>query len=110
MREVVQLSSGGESLRLVFSNRYGKVPLLIGEGRVALSLRGSETIGGSGHAVTFGGQRSVTVPSGANGISDPLRMKAGPQLATRTILPGPVYGAAKPFSVQTTSPRRGRWP
>jgi lysophospholipase L1-like esterase len=78
IRELVQLSSGGESLRLVFSNRYGSVPLVIGEVRVALALHESETVGGTDRAVTFGGQRSVTVPPGADGISDPLRMKAGP--------------------------------
>jgi lysophospholipase L1-like esterase len=91
IREVVQLSSGGDSLRLVFSNRYGKVPLVIGEVRIALSLRDSETIGGTDRAVTFGGQRSLTVPPGADGISDPLRMKAGPlaRLAISSFFPQP---------------------
>lgn len=91
IREVVQLSSGGESLRLVFSNRYGSAPLVIGEVRIAVSLRESATIGGTDRAVTFGGQRSVTIPPGADGISDPLRMKAQPlaRLAISSYFPQP---------------------
>jgi lysophospholipase L1-like esterase len=90
VRETVQLSSGGTALRLVFSNRYGRTPLVIGEVRVALSLHGSETIGGTDRVVMFGGQRSVTLPPGADGVSDPVTMNAEPlaRLAVTSYFPG----------------------
>jgi lysophospholipase L1-like esterase len=105
IREVVQLSSGGETVRLVFSNRYGSAPLVIGEVRVALALRETQTVGGSDRAVTFGGQRSVTIAPGANGISDPLRMAAQPlaRLAISSYFPQPTSVSSFHWGDQQTA-------
>jgi lysophospholipase L1-like esterase len=89
VREVVQLSAGGNAMRVVLSNRYGDQPLVIGEVRVAPALHGAAVVGGSEHVLTFGGQRSVTVPPGAPAISDPVEMTVAPlsRLAITTYFP-----------------------
>lgn len=89
VRDVVRISAGGRRVRLVFSNRYGTAPLTIGEVRVALSPGGPATIAGTGRAVTFNGERAVTLPPGAPAVSDPLDMPLAPltQLAVSSYYP-----------------------
>lgn len=78
IREVVQVSAGGNAVRIVLSNRYGAQPLVVGEVCVALALQGAAVEPGSSHAVTFGGKRSLTVPAGAPAVSDPVEMAVAP--------------------------------
>lgn len=90
IREVVQLSAGGKTLRLLLSNRYGDKPLEIGEVRVATSLGGAATVAGSDRIVTFGGQRALSVPPGASAFSDAVAIDASPlsSLAVTVYFPG----------------------
>lgn len=90
IREIVQLSAGGTALRLVLSNRYGKVPLEIGEVHVAASRAGAQTVKGTDHVVTFAGRRLLSVPAGATALGDPLAFPLRPlsRLAITVYLPG----------------------
>lgn len=79
--ETVRLSAGGKRVRLVFSNRYGREPVVLGRVRVAgASME---------HNVTFGGQRSATVAAGKQITSDAIAMPVGPlsQLSVRSYFP-----------------------
>lgn len=89
IREHLRLSSGGRRLRLVFSNRYGSGPLEIGEVHVALAGSGADEDAGTDHAVTFSGQRSISVPPGAQLVSDPVAfdVPALGRLSVSTYLP-----------------------
>jgi len=89
IREVVQLSAGGKSLRVVLSNRYGTAPLDIGEVHLAASANGADTVAGSGHVVTFGGKRAVRVPAGASALGDPVAINVPPlsRMAVTVYLP-----------------------
>lgn len=78
VREVIKVSAGGKRVRLVFSNRYGKTPLVIGEVRIAVSGDGSAILAKTERLVTFDGQRSVTVPPGAPVVSDPIGFDLAP--------------------------------
>jgi lysophospholipase L1-like esterase len=83
-RETVRLSTGGQRIRLVFSNRYGREPVLLGEVRVALSEGGA-----SSHPVRFSGRQDAAIAPGAVLTSDPVALALPPltQLAVTSWLP-----------------------
>lgn len=89
VRETLKLSVGGKRLRVVYSNRYGAQPLVIGAARVALSRGGAMIDAGSDRALRFGGQPGVTVAPGAQVISDPVDVPVAPlsEWAVSTFLP-----------------------
>lgn len=71
-REIVHVTLGGDRIRIVLSNEFGDDPLLIGGAAVALSAGKGDVHGSTVQTVTFGGQPSIIVPSGAMIISDPI--------------------------------------
>jgi lysophospholipase L1-like esterase len=95
VREYVRISAGGERIKLVFSNRYGKAPLAIGAARVMM------------REVTFAGARQVVIAPGATVTSDPVALSFAPlsQLEVTTYLPkrtaitGFHWGASQSISV-----------
>ena len=89
VRETLKLSVGGKRLRVVYSNRYGAQPLVIGAARVALSRGGAMIDAGSDRALRFGGQPGVTVAPGAQVVIDPvdLPVAALSEWAVSTFLP-----------------------
>jgi lysophospholipase L1-like esterase len=91
LREVVHVSIGGETLRVRFSNLYGTSPLVIGPVEIAQTLKGVAIVPGTNKAVTFNGQRSVSIPPGALAVSDPASFKLAPlsDLTVSFFLPNP---------------------
>ena len=73
-RNIVHLSLGGSQLRLRISNEFGSEPLTIGAVRVAKSASVDAIQPGSSRGVTFGGMESVTVPAGAQVVSDAVEL------------------------------------
>jgi lysophospholipase L1-like esterase len=78
IRQVARVSVGGNKVRIVLSNEYGKVPLEIGAAHVALTADGPDIQPGSDRALTFGGQSSIVIPPGAPAISDPVDLTVAP--------------------------------
>ncbi|WP_222182265.1 SGNH/GDSL hydrolase family protein [Geminicoccus harenae] len=78
IRQVAQVSLGGDRVRVEFSNEYGDRPLVIGAAHIALADENGAIKPGSDHALTFGGNPSVTVPPGAPILSDPVDMPVEP--------------------------------
>ena len=72
VRERVRISIGGAQICLRLSNEYGSTPLLIGSATVAAPNDSASVRSGSIHTVTFGGRNSVTIPTGAPLLSDPV--------------------------------------
>jgi lysophospholipase L1-like esterase len=70
LREIVHTSIAGRALRIRFTNEFGTEPLRIDAASVALSAGESAIQPGSVRALTFGGQPSITVPAGAQVLSD----------------------------------------
>jgi lysophospholipase L1-like esterase len=68
LRQHLRVSLGGERLRLVVSNEYGRAPL-----KVASTHVGLEASGGGVYA-TFQGAREVVVAAGAKAVSDPVAL------------------------------------
>lgn len=112
VRELVRLSAGGKRVRIRLSNEAGDTPLVMGSVHVGEAAANGAIAAGDYHAVTFGGRSSVTVPSGAPLLSDPIDMPAraletlivsvylpgsAPRLghsAWQFVSPGPDLGAA----------------
>jgi lysophospholipase L1-like esterase len=72
LRQVVHVSLGGKRLRVRFSNAFGTKPLKIHSAHLARSAGGSAIKTEGGKPLTFGGRPSVTIPTGAPMLSDPV--------------------------------------
>jgi lysophospholipase L1-like esterase len=70
LRQIVQLSLGGDRLRISFSNLFGNAPLELRRAHVARSEGGSAIDPESGSELTFGGSASVTIGVGQSITSD----------------------------------------
>jgi lysophospholipase L1-like esterase len=80
IRQVVHLSIGGSALRLHLSNAFGAKPFTLDSVQVvrSVSASSSEISPGTSMPVTFDGAGSVTIPAGAELISDPVQMTVAP--------------------------------
>jgi lysophospholipase L1-like esterase len=89
IRQIVRISTGGERLRVRFSNEIGDTPLKIGSASIAILDKESTIKSESLRKLTFGGAGSITVPSGAPALSDPVDLptRALSTLAVSIYLP-----------------------
>ena len=80
LRQIVHLTIGGGELRLRLSNRYGSAPLHIASVHIArpVSPDSSKISPGSDQALAFSGHRNVTIPAGADYLSDPVKYSMSP--------------------------------
>src|SRR5271154_2136877 len=105
LREIVHISIGGPSVRVILTNEFGLDPLTIGAAQIALSSGTSAITAGSATPLAFAGSSSVTIPPGALIISDPVAIKVAPasDLAVSLFLPDqPVNQVTlHPFADQT---------
>jgi lysophospholipase L1-like esterase len=92
LRQTVRVSTGGQHIRLRFSNAFGGTALPLTAVSVALPLDGRAGVSaikpGTLRQVTFGGRKSVTIPVGAQIVSDPLDfdLRPGSNLTVSTYL------------------------
>jgi lysophospholipase L1-like esterase len=82
LRQTLHVSVGGKLMRLRFSNAFGGTALTITSAHVALPVDGAAGVSairpGSDKAVTFQGRPSVTIPAGAQIVSDVLSLDLVP--------------------------------
>jgi len=74
-RNIVHISMGGAALRVQLTNEFGTRPVAFAAVHVALSAGGGAIQAGSDHVLTFNGQTSITIPNGANAVTDPVPMQ-----------------------------------
>jgi lysophospholipase L1-like esterase len=74
-RQVVRLEVAGDHVRVHLTNVLGLLPVRVGDVGIALSSPNGVLQSGTGHAVTFGGHRDVTLVPGQALLSDPVDMK-----------------------------------
>jgi len=74
LRQIVHLSLGGATLRVHLSNAFGTEPLHFTSVHIArpLSAAAAAIDPASDKALTFSGSSDVTIPAGAEYISDPI--------------------------------------
>ncbi len=78
LRQVVQVSIGGEKLRARFSNAFGTNPVTMDSVHLAQWAGGSTIKTDSDQALVFDGKASVTIPAGETVISDPFDFDLAP--------------------------------
>lgn len=74
LREVVRISAGGRSVRVLLTNEFGAKPLRIGAAHIAVSGPDGSIRPDTDHVLLFGGLPTATVPVGAPLLSDPIDM------------------------------------
>jgi len=74
LREIVRPTLGGTSMRVRFSNAFGRTPLVILGAGVARSAdnRNDAIVATTRRTLTFAGAGSVTIPPGGDWLSDPV--------------------------------------
>ena len=89
LREIVHVSIGGSSVRIVLSNAFGTGTLKIGGANIALAASGG-ALKGTAVPALFHGQPTVDIPAGAEVVSDPiaLTLPAVSDLAVTIFVPG----------------------
>lgn len=89
IRQVARISLGGDRVRLVFSNQYGKQPIKLGKVTIAEAATNSEIRPDSLRTVTFGGKESTIIPVGSSWLSDPVDLPVSSlaQVAVSIYLP-----------------------
>jgi lysophospholipase L1-like esterase len=78
IRQVVRVSMGGDTVRVRFSNAFGRTPLVVGAARIALSAGGGKIVPGTSRTLTFGGDSTFAIPAGAPALTDPVVMHVPP--------------------------------
>jgi lysophospholipase L1-like esterase len=78
LRQVVFSSAGGSEVRVRLSNTFGARPLDVGRASVGIQGAGAQLAGGSVRRLTFAGRPSVLIRSGAEVLSDPVRLTVSP--------------------------------
>ncbi|MEH0628208.1 SGNH/GDSL hydrolase family protein [Streptomyces stelliscabiei] len=103
LRQTVRVTTGGDRVRLRFSNAFGGSALPLTAVTVALPLEGRAGVAaiepGTSRTVTFSGRESTTVPVGAQVVSDPLDFTLRPG----TVLTVTAYLAEGQASLALTS-------
>lgn len=80
LRQIAHLSLGGTKVRVRLSNRFGTAPLRFASVHIARAVAASSSRidTGSDKALTFFGRADVTIPAGADYLSDPINFRAPP--------------------------------
>ncbi|HVV24788.1 MAG TPA: SGNH/GDSL hydrolase family protein [Pseudonocardiaceae bacterium] len=107
IRSALHASIGGHAVRVRLSNAFGAAPVDMGHVTVALAAKPgvADAVPGTLRELTFSGQRSMTIPTGADVFSDPvaLTVPTGADLLVTTFVPtpsGPV--TYHPYAGQTS--------
>lgn len=103
LRMVVTSHLGGSSLRIHLSNRFGSAPVTFR--RVTVGKQTSGAAVGVMSPVLFGGAASVTIPAGADVVSDPVAFAfaAFDPLAVSMFVPGSQTAPTKHWNANATS-------
>jgi lysophospholipase L1-like esterase len=92
---VAHSSVAGTALRIHLSNLRSTIPLTVGAVSIAAQADRATAVAGSQRAATFSHKRSVTIPAGAELVSDPVSMsvKAGQNVLVSIYLPNATSSA-----------------
>ncbi|WP_027006789.1 GDSL-type esterase/lipase family protein [Conexibacter woesei] len=101
VRSIIAPHLAGSRVRVHLTNRFGVAPLVITGATIGTAAPGGGVATGTLRTLTFSGRTSVTVPAGADVVSDPVAARVRPftKLAVSTSVSGTV---AKPTTHYTT--------
>src|SRR5262245_16744303 len=75
IRMIVHTSLGGRRARVTLSNAYGPAPLKIGTAHIAVRGKEAGIVLASDRTLMFNGKPAVTIPQGAQMVSDPVDLE-----------------------------------
>ena len=78
LRLIVTPTFGGRRARVRLSNRFGRQPVTFDAGWIARRASGATLVPHSSRRLRFAGHRTVTIPAGAEVVSDPVTFRFGP--------------------------------
>jgi lysophospholipase L1-like esterase len=106
VRQVVQLETAGDRVRIRLTNELGLGPLQFGTVHVALSSPNGVTEPGTDRAVTFGGKPGATIATGSALVSDPvdLKVRRFQDLAISVYYPSGADPAGHLFNLEISPP------
>jgi len=80
LRQIVHLSRGGGAIRVRLSNVFGTTPLRIDAAHVAPAIAPGRAaiVASSDRPLAFAGKSGVTIPAGAEILSDPVAIRVAP--------------------------------
>ncbi len=81
IRQVLQISTGGQRFRIRISNAFGQQPLKIGAAQIAIQASGAAIVPGSSRLLKFSGLPTINIPAGAVALSDPIDLVVATQAA-----------------------------
>ncbi|MGI8416698.1 MAG: hypothetical protein ACR2P2_10955 [Nakamurella sp.] len=84
VRNIVHTSIGGVGVQVRLSNAFGTGPVTFDSVYLSRQSAGAGLVAGSNHPVKFGGSTTVTIPKGAEALSDPVAV-ALPAQATLAV-------------------------
>ncbi len=105
LREIIHTSIGGNTVRVRFSNAFGKDTVEIGSAHIAVRDKGADIVAASDRALTFGGHPATAIPPNALVLSDPVNLDVQPasDLAISIFIAPKTVGAGIHYSSQQTS-------
>lgn len=105
LRQIVHVSTGGDRVRVVFSNAFGTAPLAIGGAHVALRGADSNITAAAGRPLTFNSSPTATIPPGAVLVTDPVALTVPPlsDLAIDLYLPNDVTSGPSPLTIHNAA-------
>lgn len=78
VRNVIYLSTGGDSVRIRLSNTFGTQEMRVDHATVAVRANGADAVPGTVRTLTFGGATGVTMTAGGQALSDPVGLRVKP--------------------------------
>ena len=72
LRMIAHVSLGADTVRVRFSNAFGRRGLRIARAHIARRADGAAILPQSDRRLTFGGSGAITIPAGALAVSDPV--------------------------------------
>ncbi|HEY1574639.1 MAG TPA: SGNH/GDSL hydrolase family protein [Pseudonocardiaceae bacterium] len=89
VRDIIYPSISGSKVRVRLTNTFGTAPLGVGAASIAVEKTGAATVAATTQALTFGGKKKVTIPPGAEALSDwvDFRVTQGQDLALSVYVP-----------------------
>jgi hypothetical protein len=111
LRQIVHLSLGGEMLRVHLSNAFGTAPLHMTSVHAARPASAAESRidPATDRSLSFSGRADITIPAGAEEVSDPLAFAVAAQseLAITFHLDEPPQGETSHPGSRATSVKPG---
>ena len=104
IRLVTHLTQGGDAVRVRIGNTLGTAPMVVAGATVGHRTTGAAVDPLSLRRVTFGGDRTITVPPGGYVVSDPVSLKvlAQQDLAVSLFVPEKVTPSAHGEAFETS--------